>query len=110
VLNSELKDEAVYGLLAGSYFRHARGNRTQRYDYGRDGVNGDELTRVRPIDTDRITTKRGFVGSVELRPSIYNRMRLTYNHSANDDEVMTREANFNRGAHGEIEKNTQRVT
>ncbi|CAH0999364.1 Vitamin B12 transporter BtuB [Neolewinella maritima] len=97
VLNSELSDEAVYGLLAGSYFRHNRGNRTQRFDYGENGTTGREISRVRPIDTDRMTTKTGLVGAVELRPSIYNRMRLSYNYSANDDEVMTRETNFNRG-------------
>ena len=95
VLNSELSDEAVYGLLAGSYFRHARGNRTRRYDYGENGVSGTTVSRVRPIDTDRITTKRGVVGAVELRPSIYNRLRLSYNYSSNDDEVSAREVNFN---------------
>ena len=97
VLNSELSDEAVYGLLGGSYFRHNRGNRTQRFDYGKNGTTGREISRVRPIDTDRMTTKLGLIGAVELRPSIYNRMRLSYNYSANDEEVMTREANFNRG-------------
>ena len=97
VLNSELSDEAVYGLLGGSYFRHNRGNRTQRFDYGDNGTTGREISRVRPIDTDRMTTKLGLIGAVELRPSIYNRMRLSYNYSANDEEVMTREANFNRG-------------
>ncbi|MCP9236475.1 TonB-dependent receptor [Lewinella sp. JB7] len=96
VLNSELSDETVYGLLAGSYFRHARGNRTLRFDYGDDGVTGTTISRVRPIDTDRVSTKRGIVGAVELRPSIYNRMRLSYNYSANDDDVMAREANFFR--------------
>ena len=97
VLNSELSDEAVYGLLGGSYFRHNRGNRTQRFDYGQNGTTGREISRVRPIDTDRMTTKLGLIGAVELRPSIYNRMRLSYNYSANDEVVMTREANFNRG-------------
>ncbi|MBB4079258.1 hypothetical protein GGR28_001878 [Lewinella aquimaris] len=96
VLNSELSDETMYGLLAGSYFRHARGNRTQRYDYGDNGVTGTQVSRVRPIDTDRISTKRGVIGAVELRPSIYNRLRLSYNYSANDDDVMAREVNFFR--------------
>ncbi len=97
VLNSELSEESVYGLLGGSYFRHNRGNRTQRFDYGPNGTTGRAISRVRPIDTDRMTTKLGLIGAVELRPSIYNRMRLSYNYSANDEEVMTREANFNRG-------------
>ena len=96
VLNSELNDETLYGLLAGSYFRHARGNRTRRYDYGTNGVEDGPLSRVRPIDTDRITTKKGVVGAIELRPSIYNRLRLSYNYASNDDEVQTQETNFNR--------------
>jgi hypothetical protein len=95
VFNSELSDETVYGLGAGSYFRHARGNRAQRYDYGPNGTTGTTVSAVRPIDTDRTTTKTGFVGAVELRPSIYNRMRLSYNYSANNDDVRTEEVNFN---------------
>ena len=94
VLNSELSDEQVYGLLAGSYFRHARGNRMQRYDYGENGVTGTTISRVRPIDTDRITSKTGLIGAVELRPSIYNRLRLSYNYSAVDEDVYSRETNF----------------
>ncbi|PPK88588.1 TonB-dependent receptor [Neolewinella xylanilytica] len=94
VLNSELSDEQVYGLLAGSFFRHARGNRMQRYDYGENGVTGRSISRVRPIDTDRITNKTGIIGAVELRPSIYNRLRISYNYSAIDEDVYTRETNF----------------
>ncbi|WP_198664871.1 TonB-dependent receptor [Lewinella sp. IMCC34191] len=94
VLNSELSDEQVYGLLAGSFFRHARGNRMQRYDYGEDGVTGRSISRVRPVDTDRITSKTGLIGAVELRPSIYNRLRLSYNYSAIDEDVYMRETNF----------------
>ncbi|WP_116125734.1 TonB-dependent receptor [Lewinella sp. IMCC34183] len=94
VFNSELSDEQVYGLAAGSFFRHARGNRMQRYDYGADGVTGRTISRVRPIDTDRLTTKTGMVGAVELRPSIYNRLRLSYNYSAINEEIATREVNF----------------
>ena len=94
VLNSELSDEQVYGLLAGSYFRHARGNRTQRYDYGENGVTGRSVSRVRPMDTDRVTSKTGLIGAVELRPSIYNRLRLSYNYSAVDEDVFARETNF----------------
>ena len=96
VVNSELSEEAVYGLLAGSYFAHNRGNRTRRFDYGDNGVSGTTISRVRPIDTDRRTVKRGLVGAVELRPSIYNRMRLSYNYSANDEDIQTQETNFNR--------------
>jgi hypothetical protein len=94
VFNSELADETVYGLGAGSFFRHARGNRATRYDYGENGTTGTTVSRVRPIDTDRTTTKTGFVGAVELRPSIYNRMRLSYNYSATNDDVRTEEVNF----------------
>ena len=94
VLNSELRDETVYGLAAGSYFRHARGNRMQRFDYGEDGVTGTTISRVRPIDTDRVTTKTGLIGAVELRPSIYNRLRLSYNYSAVNEDVFSREVNF----------------
>ena len=94
VLNSELSDEQVYGLLAGSYFRHARGNRMQRYDYGENGVTGRSVSRVRPVDTDRVTNKTGLIGAVELRPSIYNRLRLSYNYSAVNEDVYARETNF----------------
>ncbi len=108
VLNSELSEETVYGLLAGSYFHHARGNRMLRYDYGENGVTGTRVSRVRPIDTDRVTTKRGVVGAIELRPSIYNRLRLSYNFSANDDDVTTHEANFNRDGGPTEERITSR--
>ena len=94
VLNSELSDEQVYGLLAGSFFRHARGNRMQRYDYGENGVTGRSVSRVRPMDSDRVTSKTGIIGAIELRPSIYNRLRLSYNYSAVDEDVYTRETNF----------------
>ena len=96
VLNSELSDESVYGLLGGSYFAHNRGNRTRRFDYGPNGTTGTTISRVRPIDTDRRSQKTGLIGAVELRPSIYNRMRLSYNYSASDEDVRTRETNFNR--------------
>ncbi len=87
VLNSELSDEKVYALAAGSYLRQGRGNRTLRYDYAPDGT----PFAARPADTDRQTTRQGFVGAVELRPSIYNRMRLSYNYSGLVEDLVNRQ-------------------
>jgi hypothetical protein len=91
VFNSELSDEKVYALAAGSYFRHGRGNRTQFFGYGPNDTEGTEINRTSPFDTDRLTKRTGFVGAVELRPSIYNRLRLSFNHSATDEAVRQRQ-------------------
>ncbi|MEO0731705.1 MAG: TonB-dependent receptor [Bacteroidota bacterium] len=90
VLNSELSDEKVYALAAGTYFREGRGNRNQLLDYRNPG-NPSLITAARPFDVDHLTERVGFVGAVELRPSIYNRMRLSFSHSAVDEEVVHRQ-------------------
>ncbi len=111
-LNSELKDEGVYLLLAGTYFRHGRGSRTANFDYGRSGVTGTELFASRPFDLDRDTKKTGFLGAIELRPSIYNRLRLSYNYSGSNEDFLYRQANFDNRAPGQttINKTTSGFT
>ena len=99
-LNSELKDEGVYFLVGGSYFRHGRGNTARRFDYGRDGATGQDIIAARPYDLDRDSRKVGFLGSIELRPSIYNRLRLSYNHSRSNEDYLYRQANFRNVADG----------
>ena len=81
VVNSELSDEKVYVLGAGSYLRHGRGTRTEMFEYGDTDARGRNLYSARPHDTNYDTERIGLVGAVELRPSIYNRMRLSYNLS-----------------------------
>ncbi|TXF84730.1 TonB-dependent receptor [Neolewinella aurantiaca] len=90
-LNSELADEKVYALASASYFKQGRGNRTNFYEYGSPEVPGENLYSARPYDTDRETSRFGFVGAVELRPSIYNRMRLSYNSSRVVEDIQTRQ-------------------
>ena len=92
VLNSEIADEKVYALLAGSYFRHGRGVAQQTLDYSRPpGQNDIQLLRARPADINQLTERRGFVGAVELRPSIYNRLRISYNYALTSEEVAHRQ-------------------
>ncbi|MEM9930116.1 MAG: TonB-dependent receptor, partial [Bacteroidota bacterium] len=97
-LNSELSEEKVYALLSGSYLRQGRGNRTQLFEYGSPQERGTNLYSARPFDTDRQTTRTGLVGSIELRPSIYNRMRLSYNFSELKEEIQQRQLFANLAA------------
>lgn len=87
VLNSEVADEKVYALVAGSYFRHGRGTQQQLFDYRQDGT----LFAARPNNTNRITENRGLVGAVELRPSIYNRLRISYNFAKSTEDIIHRQ-------------------
>jgi TonB-dependent receptor len=96
-INSEVADEKVYALASGSYLRQGRGTSTQRYEYGSLGERGRNLYSSRPFDTDRQTERVGFVGAVELRPSIYNRMRLSYNFSELSEEIEERQLLVNAG-------------
>jgi|GEM_PF-2397780 len=96
-INSELADEKVYALASGSYLRQGRGSRTQRYEYGQLGERGRNLYSSRPFDTDRRTERVGFVGAVELHPSIYNKMRLSYNRSTLTEENEERQLFVNTG-------------
>ncbi len=91
VLNSELSDEKVYALASASYLRQGRGNRTRFYEYGDDEAPGTELYSARPSDTDRETSRFGFVGAIELRPSIYNKLRLSYNRSTVTEDIQHRQ-------------------
>ncbi|WP_020571521.1 TonB-dependent receptor domain-containing protein [Neolewinella persica] len=91
ILNSELSEEKVYALLAGSYLSQGRGNRTQLFEYGAPNERGTNLYSSRPFDTDRQSERVGLVGAIELRPSIYNRMRLSYNFSQLSEDVQQRQ-------------------
>ena len=97
VLNSELADEKVYALASASYLRQGRGNRTNFYEYGDDEAPGRNLYSARPFDTDRETSRFGFVGAIELRPSIYNRMRLSYNRSTVTEDIQNRQLFIDAG-------------
>ncbi len=96
-LNSELSDEKVYALASGSYLRQGRGTRTQRYEYGSQRGGGRNLYSSRPFDTNRETERLGFVGAIELRPSIYNKMRLSYNYSELTENNEERQLFVNTG-------------
>jgi outer membrane receptor protein involved in Fe transport len=97
ILNSELSEEKVYALAAGSYLRQGRGNRTQLYEYGSPAQRGTNLYSSRPSDTDRRSERVGFVGAIELRPSIYNRLRLSYNYSQLSEDIQQRQLFANGG-------------
>lgn len=87
-LNSEVSEEKVYFLAAGSYLKEGRGVRSQLFEY----VDGDnQLDFARPFDENLLSEKIGFVGAVELRPSTYNRMRLSVNQSISRQDVERRQ-------------------
>ena len=87
-LNSEVSEEKVYFLAAGSYFKEGRGTRHQLFEY-EDA--GSDIAFARPFDENLLTERIGFVGAVELRPSPYNRMRLSVNQSLALQEVERRQ-------------------
>ena len=91
VLNSEIADEKVYALAAGSYFRHGRGVQQTVFDYTGAGGATTPLVAARPNNVNQLTERRGFVGAVELRPSIYNRLRITYNYANTTEDVVHRQ-------------------
>jgi TonB-dependent receptor len=97
VLNSELADEKVYALASASYLKQGRSNRTNFYEYGDDEAPGRNLYSARPFDTDRETSRFGFVGAIELRPSIYNRMRISYNRSTVTEDIQHRQLFIDAG-------------
>ena len=97
VFNSEVADEKVYALGAFSYLKNGRGTRTERFEYGDVGERGRNLYSSRPFDTNRDSERFGFIGAVELRPSIYNRMRLSYNFSELKEDNQERQLFVNLG-------------
>ncbi|MGB3548310.1 MAG: TonB-dependent receptor [Saprospiraceae bacterium] len=105
-INSELADESVYGLLSGSFFQNGLGSLRNRYEYGENATTGTTINRVRSADIDRRLTERGFLGAVELRPSIYNRLRLSYNYNKSIDEVVQREATYDAARRREDRETT----
>ncbi|OAV44957.1 hypothetical protein A3850_010830 [Lewinella sp. 4G2] len=88
VINSEINDEKIYALAAGSYQRLGRGTQQTIYDY--EGSNQD-LFAARPADIDRLVERRGFVGAIEFRPSIYNRLKIAYNLARTEEEITNRQ-------------------
>ena len=99
-MNSELSDEKVYALAAGSYLSHNRGTRQQLFEYGQPGQRGTNLYSSRPSDVNRQTERTGLVGAIELRPSIYNRMRLSYSYNALNEDVEQRQLYASNGSAG----------
>ena len=93
VLNSEVADEKIYALVAGSYFAQGRGVQQRTLDYGGLPDIQDEsvLTHSRPANINRQSERTGFVGAVELRPSIYNRLRISYTRSTNTQDITQRQ-------------------
>ncbi|NJC24882.1 TonB-dependent receptor [Neolewinella antarctica] len=91
VLNSEIADEKLYALLAGSYLRQGRGTQQQIYDFveGADGTR--TISDARPNEVERLTERRGFVGGIELRPSIYNRLRIGFSSASTDEDITHRQ-------------------
>ncbi len=87
-LNSEVSEEKVYFLAAGSYLKEGRGVRNQLFEYEDTGSN---IAFIRPFDENLLTERIGFIGAVELRPSTYNRMRLSVNQSITRQEVERRQ-------------------
>ncbi|PHI19182.1 hypothetical protein CEQ90_14055 [Lewinellaceae bacterium SD302] len=105
-INSELSEEKVIALAAGSYFRNGRNNDERLTERGFTGTEGDAVFRYRPTDTDRLAEKIGAIGSIELRPSIYNSLRLTYNFSRSNDEFVQRQATFDLDRNRELRETT----
>lgn len=77
-LNSEVSEEKVFALAAGSYLREGRGVRHELFEFA-PGTSVPSIAR--PFDENILTERIGFVGAVELRPSTFNRMRLSVNQS-----------------------------
>lgn len=87
VINSEISEEKIYALGAVSYLRQGRGTQQSLYDYTGNG----ELFASRPSNIDRTTERRGFVGAIEFRPSIYNRLKLSYNFATTREDIINRQ-------------------
>lgn len=107
-INSEIAEEKVFFLAAGSYLKEGRGVRTDLREYDNDR----SLSAVRPYDENIQTERTGLIGAVELRPSPLNRMRLSVNQSQENREVQRRQIStddetsnfFRSGTAWEIER------
>lgn len=91
-LNAELSEEKIFALAAGSYFRNGRNTDQRLLQYAPDAPVSPLLRPelYRPADVDRVAEKIGLVGAIELRPSVYNRLRLSYNFSRSNDAFVSR--------------------
>jgi outer membrane receptor protein involved in Fe transport len=87
-LNSEVSEEKVFLLAAGSYLKEGRGVRTQLLEYEGES---STLRAARPYDENLLTERVGFVGAIEFRPSPFNRMRVSVNQSIARQEVERRQ-------------------
>ncbi|MEM8585781.1 MAG: TonB-dependent receptor, partial [Bacteroidota bacterium] len=94
-VNSELSEEKVFGLLAVNTQRVDRGIASNRFGYGRDLVDRRRIDLTRAGETDIQTDNFGLLGSIELRPSIFNRLRLSYNLSNSNEMNSRRRVLFN---------------
>lgn len=111
-INSEVSEEKVYFLAAGSYLREGRGVTTSLFEYNDDRT----VLAARPYDENIQTERTGIVGAIELRPSTLNRMRLSVNQSINRQITERRQlsadlqtdndtvAVYRTGTRGEIER------
>lgn len=104
-VNSELSEEKVFGLLAFNAERVDRGIASSRFGYGQDLVTGPSIDQVRAGETDIQNDNFSFLGSIELRPSIFNRLRLSYNLSNSTETISQRRAFYN-GRNDEIRRET----
>lgn len=93
-INSEVSEEKVYFLAAGSYLKEGRGVRTDMREYD----SNRQLFAARPYDENILTERIGLVGSVELRPSPLNRMRLSVNQSSARNETQRRQLTTGNGS------------
>lgn len=105
-VNSELSEEKVYALAGGSYFTNGRNAAERLVERGFTGTENAAVSRFRPTDTDRIAEKIGAIGAIELRPSIYNRLRLSYNFSRSEDEFIRRQSTFDFDRNREFRETT----
>ncbi|MEL6276362.1 MAG: carboxypeptidase regulatory-like domain-containing protein, partial [Bacteroidota bacterium] len=102
VLNSEISEEKVYGLIGGDYFTNGVTIDERLIERGETGVMGATINRFRPTDTDRRHEKVNLMGAIELRPSIYNKLRLSYNFSRTTDEFVQRQSTFDIARNREV--------
>ncbi|MEM6397851.1 MAG: TonB-dependent receptor [Bacteroidota bacterium] len=95
-VNSELSEEKVFGLFAINSQRVDRGIASSDFGYGPDLVSGSNIGQIRAGETDIQNDDFGLLGSIELRPSIFNRLRLSYNLSNTTEIISRRRALFNQ--------------
>lgn len=95
IINSELSDEKIYLMVAGSYTRSEQNIYNRQIAYFRPLENqATKVFRNNPSEIDLEQQKISLSGAIELRPSAYNRIKLSYNISQNSSESIERSAAF----------------